>query len=806
MDANEWKREEKRLAGILSTLQVRIAELEPEAEGLRDQAADIQKRFWDEVTVNTSSDEDLEETFYTVRQQAAVLNERERRHRQLMQQWQGMNRLLQSPYFGRIDFREDGLNMLEEIYIGVSSLMDDDGLTFLIYDWRSPIAGMYYDYSPGTAAYDTPIGPVSGEMELKRQFRIQGGQLRGMFDAGVTIGDELLQEALSESADSQMKSIVATIQREQNAIIRDDASRMLIVQGAAGSGKTSAALQRAAYLLYKHRERLKADQILLFSPNPMFNSYVSTVLPELGEENLQQTTFQEYLDYSLEPELRAEDPFDQIEYVLSQTGEAGYEARMNGIRYKASPKYLEALQRYAEWLGKQGMRFRSIRLRERELISAGRMEEQFYRIDPSVTLPNRIDLLREWLLGELARHARRELLEEWVQEELNYLDKEQYAEAFEELHKDRGVFDFGEKYEQVAELVTGKRRGDEADFEFADREEELLRKRVVKDAYRPLRRSVRKLAFVDMPAVYAQLFDSGETYRDMTGSGAEELPGRWAEIGGQTKRKLAAKELYYEDATPFLYLKELVEGVRTNAEVRHVFIDEGQDYSMFQYEYVKKLFPRARMTVLGDFGQAIFTQSTDLRDEQSPLLQLYGKEETRLIRLLRSYRSTREIVAFTRTLLPDGGEIEPFERSGKQPLLVETDTGEERLARMAADLEALRGEGFDTIAVIAKTASESLEAYEALQVRGCRGLKLITKKTPAFEKGIMVIPAYLAKGVEFDAVLVYDASERVYGRESERKLFYTACTRAMHRLHLYADGEWTPFLRGADFTLYEIAR
>ena len=245
------------------------------------------------------------------------MSERERSHRLLMQQWKSMNRLLPSPYFGRIDFQEDGLDFSEQIYIGVSSFVDEDGLSFLVYDWRTPIASLYYDYSPGAASYDTPGGRIEGTMELKRQYQIHDGQIRNMFDTSVTIGDELLQQVLGKGADSQMKSIVATIQKEQNAIIRNDKSRMLIVQGAAGSGKTSAALQRVAYLLYKHRERLKADQIVLFSPNPMFNSYVSTVLPELGEENMQQTTFQEYLDYWLGSTLRLEDPFDQIEYVLT---------------------------------------------------------------------------------------------------------------------------------------------------------------------------------------------------------------------------------------------------------------------------------------------------------------------------------------------------------------------------------------------------------------------------------------------------------------------------------------------------------
>jgi len=801
IQAEDWKREQERLELVAEKLRARIAELEPEVAGLRDQAADIRKRFWEEVTVNTSTDEDFEETFHSIRQQEALLSERERSHRLRMQQWKSMKRLLPSPYFGRIDFREDGLGFTEQIYIGVASFVDSDGLSFLIYDWRTPIAGMYYDASPGAAAYETPAGTVTGQMELKRQYQIRGGRLLHLFDTSVTIGDELLQQVLGQGADARMKSIVATIQREQNAIIRDDRSRMLIVQGAAGSGKTSAALQRVAYLLYKYRDRLKADQIVLFSPNPMFNSYVSTVLPELGEENMQQTTFQEYLEHWLGGSWSVEDPFDQIEYVLTEHAAPGYEARVKGIEYKSSASFLHALRHYAEWLGREGMRFNGIRFRDRERISADEMKRRFYSYDSSLRLANRIAMLQEWLLGQLAEMERKERDEPWVLEELQYLDKEQYAEAFAQLHKERGVFDFAERYEEVREVLLSKRRLDEGDFDFAEREEQHLRRLLVREQFRPLRRGVKRMSFVDMTGLYAQLFRDPDDYRRMTNEAG--VPERWPEICEQTMRKLERRELFYEDATPYLYLQELVEGVRTNTDVRHIFVDEGQDYSVFQYEYLKRLFPRARMTVLGDFGQAIFTQATELDGAASPLVRLYGAAETSLYRLVRSYRSTREITAFTKALLPEASEIVPFDRSGRKPLLTKAVDGEERAARIAADLAALQAEGFASIAVVTKTAAESVAAHERLAARGCPSLRLVTKKTPTFENGALVIPAYLAKGVEFDAVLIYDASPQTYGRESERKLFYTACTRAMHRLLLFTTGDWTPFLRQVDRSLFD---
>lgn len=244
--------------------------------------------------------------------------------------------------------------------------MEDNG-TFLIYDWRAPISSLYYDGAPGPASYETPGGQITGTMELKRQFVIDNGEIEVMFDTGVTIGDELLQQVLSHSADDRMKSIVATIQKEQNAVIRNDRSRMLVVQGAAGSGKTSAALQRVAYLLYKYREVLQADQMLLFSPNPLFNSYVSTVLPELGEENMQQTTFQMYLEHRLGHEFQLEDVFSQTESLLNAPdGEEAY-IRREGIAYKSSVAFLSAIRQYVNLLEHEGMLFKPLMFQGRPL-------------------------------------------------------------------------------------------------------------------------------------------------------------------------------------------------------------------------------------------------------------------------------------------------------------------------------------------------------------------------------------------------------------------------------------------------------
>ncbi|EFM12475.1 UvrD/Rep family helicase [Paenibacillus curdlanolyticus YK9] len=784
---SEWNNEQARVARVTEALHKRIAEYEPAVGEIKSEVVDFRTHFWDDVTVNLSNDDDILETFMSMKQQAQVLSEREHSHRHMLHQLKRMKRLLPSPYFGRIDFQETGTNAAEKLYIGVASFIADDGETFLVYDWRTPIASLYYDFPPGPASFLTPGGDITGQIDLKRQFVIRDAVIKTMFDTGMTIGDDLLQEVLGKGAGSQMQSIVATIQQEQNRIIRNDSSRLLVVQGAAGSGKTSAALQRAAYLLYKHRERLTAEQMVLFSPNPMFNSYVATVLPELGEDNIQQTTFQEYINRRLAQTFEVEDPFDQIEYMLTQHDDPEYDARMAGITFKASARYLHVMRGYRDMLLKDRMKFRGIKFRGRTLLSRESILTQFYHSQSSASLSYRIDELKEWIIIQLRQLERAERKAEWVKDELDYLDQEQYQDAYTRLHK--------------------RQQAKNPAFDDAQQEEDLLRQQIVREAFRPIYKKIKALRFVDTKALYRQLFEDNAILAELLGG---ELPDFWSQVSERTTRLLDEGQLACEDATPYLYLKELIEGFQMNGNIRYVLMDEAQDYSAFQFEFVKRLFPRARMTVLGDFNQAVFAQASDLHEHSgSPLEELYGPDDTAWLHLSRSYRSTKEIVDFTRAMLADGDRIIPFERSGGKPVAVQCNDSNQRDEQLVNDMKALLDEGYTSIAVITKSAAEAELAYERLQPlkNELAPLRLVTKQTPVFEHGLLVIPAYLAKGVEFDAVLIYDASSESYSHESERKLFYTACTRPMHRLRLYSPGQkWTSFMTKLDPQLYEAVR
>ncbi|MBY0146101.1 RNA polymerase recycling motor HelD [Neobacillus niacini] len=767
---NDLLMEQERVNTVINEIDKKQQKIQQSTGGVRSDVLELRKTFWEDVTVNMDDPDDVIETAASIKQQAELLSERERTFKQMDKQLRILERLRYSPYFGRIDFMETGEKDVDHVYLGIASLMDEHDENFLIYDWRAPISSLYYDFAPGPASYHTMDGKIEGEMELKRQFIIRASAIKAMFDTGVTIGDEMLQEVLGNNANAQMKSIVATIQREQNLIIRNEKSKLLIVQGVAGSGKTSAALQRVAYLLYRNRETLKSENIMLFSPNPLFNSYVSTVLPELGEENMEQATFMEYLNNRIGNQFRVEDPFDQMEFLLNEENNSNYHTRVKGIRYKSSLQFKKIIDQYVIDLSREGLQFKDLTFRGENFISKEEMYEYFYSLDNTYTIPNRLEMVKDWLLRELKRRVRQERSKAWVEEEVQFLEKEDYLEAYQEL-QDKDQFS-------------------EKSFDDFEQEQKFLADKVVKNKFRPLFNRVKKLNFIDMQGLYSQLFKAGIDNKEV-------LLDDWAQICSQTIEQLENYKITYEDATPYVYLQDLLKGRKSTTGVRHIFIDEAQDYSPFQFALIERLFPFSKMTLLGDFNQAIFSGATGSPTVLSDY-ENHG-EDVEKINLTKTYRSTKEIVDFTSSLIEGGDKIEPFNRHGKKPSIKKAEPHFLN-GLILNKINEFFEEGHRTIAVICRTAAESKNVYDALKDEV--PLHLIEKATIAYEKGILVIPSYLAKGIEFDAVILYDNSQ--YRNESERKLFYTVCTRAMHRLHMFVTNNLSPLMKDVAEILYEM--
>jgi DNA helicase-2/ATP-dependent DNA helicase PcrA len=800
----EFEKEAGRLENIVKLMKERMAKLRELVLDRRERVVSIRRDFWDDVSLNAEADDDLLETAASIRAQAGVLREQERTFIHARETVRKLEKSLEAPYFGRIDFTEDETGTKEQVYIGILSFVDPKSDEILVYDWRAPISGMFYDYPPGPASYEVPDGgTIRGEMTLKRQYLIRGGKLADYFDTGLRIGDGLLAQLLGRSADDKMKSIVTSIQSEQNEIIRDTSSRVVIVQGAAGSGKTSVALQRVAYLLYRYRNLLSSDNMVLFSPNRLFSEYVSNVLPELGEANMRQTTFQEHLERELGDEAVVEDAYDQLETQLRQReGEPEEVVRSSSIAYKSSAAFERVIELYAKLLEREGMRFRDFLVKDRVVLGGEAIAQRFYEHRTDRPLWERIDMLAEWL-----------------SEELEQLKEEASKRYYRRLLKAPNYLGTEQELKTMA-LKQAKKR------------------------YGPLIEQAKRQDFWDLGTIYARLYSDEGLWAKLGERAERPRTEIWENICRYTLARLKKGVVPYEDATPLVDLKSRIHGQKALTAIRHVLVDEAQDYTPYQFAYLKRLFPRSKFTLLGDWNQGIY-QHAQGGGEYRSIAELFREDDTRIYRLTKSYRSTRDIVELSKAVLPDREPVEPFDRSGEPPQVLQAADSGALPRQVWLDVKRLREEGAKTIAIICKTQAAAGRAYERLQeareaagdghdelreareasgdghdelreareaagvdhdelqeAREAAGdghdelpfLQLVTKETVQFTSDVTVMPAALAKGLEFDAVVVYNAGASVYRSERERKLFYTVCTRALHRLHLHTVGEVTPFL------------
>jgi DNA helicase-2/ATP-dependent DNA helicase PcrA len=613
-------------------------------------------------------------------------------------------------------------------------------------------------------------------MTLKRQFLIRSGKIEAMFDTGMTIGDEMLQEMLGEKANTYMKNIVSTIQKEQNRIIRDTKSNLLFVQGTAGSGKTSAALQRIAFLLYHFRDSLQAEQIILFSPNKLFNSYISKVLPELGENNMQQTTFLDYAQSRLGPAFEVESLFEQFENrVNDELAEAVW--RKEAIRLKGSKSFFNAVQSYAENVMNDGLMFRDIRFRGETLIGKETIAELFYSYESSYSMPNRMNLVAKEILRKLAVLAKEQEKSEWVEAEMELLDREDYLKAYRHSQK-------GSKKEGVR-------------FDSFDKEKGFLAKEIVNQHFARLKRMVKRYRFINLKSQYMDFLKKVPDIMNqpLLSFKTEE----WSSIIKHTEEYMQKKRIYMEDLVPFLFLGDLITGKRSQTSMKHVFIDEIQDYSEAQLAYLKFLFPFSKFTMLGDINQTIYGfGQQNLLDS---IVKLMGEERAEIVRLKKSYRSTLPITRFTKEILKGGEEVELFDRDGDLPIVAVVPDKASQIELIAKQAKELAKES-RSVAIIGKSMKECEEAYNYLSEK--LEITLMGEKNTELTEGIILLPSYLAKGLEFDHVMILNASKERYTEESERTLLYTMCTRAMHHLYVISVGRPTHLLDDVPEEYYEL--
>ncbi|GIO21202.1 helicase IV [Oceanobacillus oncorhynchi subsp. incaldanensis] len=748
-DSHEF--EYQRLEKVLDIIDKKQHALKEQSSKVKEDVVELRKTFWDDITVNMDEMDDIIETQESIKQQSNILAQKERHYGKNYQRMNQLERLKNQPYFGRVDFQEEGSEEIEKIYIGTSSLMDEEEKDFLIYDWRAPISSIYYDYAPGPVEYRTEEETVNGDMSLKRQYMIRNGKMKGIFDTSVTIIDEMLQESLSGAADTQMKSIVSTIQQEQNAVIRHRGSKVLVVQGAAGSGKTSAALQRIAYLLYHHRTNLTADQVLLLSPNDLFSSYVANVLPELGEEPVNQQTFHQFVLKGTDKALHVDTPFEQIEKLMGLEEEKQKSLR-DEIQYFSSTAFMDTINQHLEKLNQTNLVFRSIRFRNELLIDKTEIEDYFASLEKDMRLPNKMEQLRNWLLQRIRAFQKEEIEKDWVLDQIQLLTKDDYMKAYHEAeneHEESSIQD----------------------------EEKVLREKIIRKTFAPLQNMIRQNRFINTFKMYMDFI------AELNGTSALQ------QYKAEAIRQLRKKQLPWELATAYNYFKGEMIGHQVNRPVHLIVMDEAQDYTPFQFAYLRHLYPYASFTLLGDVNQAIYSYAS----EENPIQEnISFKESTERIVLTKSYRSTKPIADFTSYFSPSSEPVEPFERSGSLPEVIHLTKSISEKDALLHKIEEKQQEGYETIAIIAKTAGACDKIYQQLHKE--IDIKQINEHTKTYQKGVVVVPVYLAKGIEFDAVILADASSEVYSHPTDKYLLYTACTRAMHDLTLLYSDKISPFL------------
>lgn len=595
-----------------------------------------------------------------------------------------LSKILDIPYFGRIDFQEKkDKSLINPIYIGIHTFYDFKQKRNLIYDWRAPISSMFYDHELGEATYSSPAGEINGTILLKRQYRIRKGNMEYMIESSVTVHDDILQKELCSNADNKMRNIVTTIQREQNRIIRNENATVLIIQGVAGSGKTSIALHRIAYLLYAQKGQISSKDILIISPNKVFADYISNVLPELGEETVPETSMEQILSEVLDNKYKCQTFFEQVTELL----EKPTQDFIKRIQYKATFEFISQLDKFILYIENNYFKATDVKLTKYITIPAEFINEQFKRFH-RYPIRQRFETMTDYILEMM---------------------KLQYNQTVSTPEKNQ-------LKKEIKNMFAGN--------------------------------------------------NDLQTYKDFF---------EW--IGKPDLFKMRKNRLLeYADLAPLAYLHIVLNGNNTQFYVKHLLIDEMQDYSPIQYKVIQKLYP-CRKTILGDASQSVNPYGSSTADM---IQKAFTTGE--IMKLCKSYRSTFEITSFAQKIQPNN-ELEPIMRHGEHPRILQFRNTEEEIQSLADLVSSFKSSHYTSLGIICKTESQAKELAQKLQpYTDC--ISLLSNQSSTYIKGIIITSAHMAKGLEFDEVIIPQADDKNYHSSTDKSMLYVAVTRAMHKLTL----------------------
>ena len=661
---------------VTEKLKIRIAKVGTSIEEVQKDIEGMNTYYWDNYT-------EMDQYGYENYDNQQALFAQVNANQENFKYQHRLIKMLDSPFFGSVDFVYEDEDEPETFYIGIGNFAEEHGHIPLIYDWRAPVSGLFYDYDKGEASYEAPGGTMSGEILSKWQYKIRNGKMVYEFESDMKIDDDILKQELGTNSDVKLKNIVRTIQKEQNAIIRNTKDKIMAIQGAAGSGKTSVALHRIAYLLYHDREHLNSSNVLILSPNSVFSDYISHILPELGEENIKEMSFDLFAYQELQGVAAdCEDRYHQIEKKMKCWG-VDDEARYN---FKQSKDYVDAVEGFMIELEDRLMDFREVRYKGMTK-SASDIMNFFYFKFMDIPLLSRMDAVMDYFVDEYETLMGRNISEE-------------------------GLLEIKEKFDRMY---------------------------VTKDIYE----------------IYNWLL---EDY------GYPELP----------KKSVEKRVLAYEDVYPILYLKYRLCANTARRNIRHLVIDEMQDYSYLQYVILSKIFS-CNMTILGDKAQTV---DDKMQDVLRFLPKVFGKK-IRKIEMNKSYRNTTEIAEYAKKFSEEKG-VEYLDRHGKDVEISSFENKEQAMSDIVKKI-SVGSDGYETAAILTMTEDEAEAVFAYIRtVR--EDAFYMDRNSSTFNRGITVTTFYMAKGLEFDQVFVF-------GGEKENPLYdqfqYISATRALHELYIF---------------------
>ena len=673
INESDYKKEKIILKKVKKLLEKNLDELGSEVIQSEDDLKEFKKMMWENA--NDFDDAEAQQVMYSTALEADKAYKKQ-------QYFQKLKSIKNKPYFASIVFKaEDG--EIYNIYMSLTYLKDED-TNNILYDWRSPICSLFYDYETGPCSYKAPGGIYNGELKRKRQYKIENGELKGVFDNSLNIDDEVLQEVLATESSEKMKNVVNTIQQEQNKVIRNLEDKNLIVQGIAGSGKTTVALHRIAFLLYQIKN-LSSNDILIFSPNNIFTEYISDVLPSLGENNTLQTTFADYLSTFITEYKEIETFTDFVSRYYSYS-----ETNPELVKYKQSDQIIKDIDDYLNNYVSNCKFTSDFKEGEKNLILKVDLNEMLHKRYSKLPLFERVNEMADKLSSNLYKGSKKKV------------------KSFLKLFKENSNF---------------------------------------KKDYK-------------------------EIYKDFF-------------LSDYSKMKLTEKEinyfinkdvLNYEDACIFAYIKGKLEGFIYEGRIKQVIIDEAQDYNRLQYIIIKNIFKKAEFTILGDINQNInpyyeYNSLSDLKD--------IFTEDTKYIELLKTYRSSPEIIEYTNKIL-NLKHVNAIRNSNNKPVVIRKGIKSIKES-LINDIKSLQNT-YKSTALITKDMEEAKKIYSLIKDE--IDIDLVDANSKNFHKELIIVPAYISKGLEFDSVIIYNDRENTY-RRNEKNLLYVACTRSQHELYIY---------------------